>query len=93
MEITQNTDTKIEIPNNGQVTLIRSYKGHGAIFVKRNGEIEWVLDLNKNAKSETIRLLPGNYKVMFRNNLDHNSKNTKWKDFSIKSGASTTIRF
>lgn len=93
VEITQSTNTKIELPNNGQVSLMRSYKGYGAIFVKRNGGIEWVMDLNKNAKSETIRLLPGHYRVMFRSAIDHNAKNTKWKDFSIKSGASTVIRF
>ena len=93
VEITQSTNTKIELPNNGQVSMIRSYSGYGAIFVRRNGGIEWVMDLNKNAKSETIRLLPGNYRVMFRSGIDHNSKNTKWKDFSIKSGASTVIRF
>lgn len=93
VEINQSTDTKIELPNSGQVSLARSYKGYGAIFVRRNGGMEWVLDLNKNAKSETIKLLPGNYKVMFRSKIDHNSENTKWKDFSIKSNATTSIRF
>ena len=93
VEINQSTNTKIELPNNGQVSLIRSYAGYGAIFVKRNGELEWVMDLNRNAKSETVKLLPGNYKVMYRAKPDLNTKNTKWKDFSIKSGASTTIRF
>lgn len=93
VEITQSSNTKIELPNNGQVSLIRNYKGYGAIFVRRNGGIEWILDLNKNAKSETIKLLPGNYRVMFRAEIDHNAKNTKWKDFSIKSGTSTVIRF
>tara|TARA_R110002050_G_scaffold300621_3_gene471030 strand:- start:4251 stop:5633 length:1383 start_codon:yes stop_codon:yes gene_type:complete len=93
VEITQSTTTKIELPNNGQISLIRNYKGYGAIFVRRNGEMEWVLDLNKNTKSETVKLLPGNYRVMYRAGIDHNSKNTKWKDFTIKSGASTVIRF
>ena len=93
VEITQSTNTKIELHNNGQVSLIRSYKGYGAIFVRRNGGIEWILDLNKNSTSETIKLLPGNYRVMYRAGIDNNSKNTKWKDFSIKSGASTVIRF
>lgn len=93
IEVSQSTNTKIEIPNNGQVTLIRNNVGYGAIFVKRNGKIEWVLDLNKNAKSETIRLLPGNYIVMFRSKIDHNIINTKWKDFTIKSGVSVSIRF
>ena len=59
-----------------------------AIFVRRNGGIEWILDLNKNSSSETIKLLPGNYRVMYRAAIDRNAKNTKWKDFSIKSGAS-----
>lgn len=93
VEVNQSTETKIELPNYGQVSLIRSYPGYGAIFVRRNGGIEWVLDLNKRVNSETIRLLPGNYKVMFRAKTDLNAKNTKWKDFSIKSGSSTSIRF
>ncbi|MGB0805355.1 MAG: vWA domain-containing protein [Salibacteraceae bacterium] len=93
VEINQSTNTKIELPNSGQLSMIRSYTGYGAVFVKRNGGIEWVLDLNENAKSETIKLLPGNYKLMFRAGLDHNAKNTKWKDFSIKSGTTTSIRF
>lgn len=93
VEINQSTDTKIELPNTGQLSILRNYSGHGAIFAKRNGGIEWVLDLNDKAKSETVRLLPGNYKIMFRANMDHNAKNTKWKDFSIKSGATTSIRF
>ncbi|MFT6323343.1 MAG: Ca-activated chloride channel family protein [Salibacteraceae bacterium] len=93
VEVNQSTTTKIELPNTGQVSLIRGYVGYGAIFVKRNGNLEWVLDLNKKTKSETIRLLPGNYKVMYRAKMDHNSKNTKWKDFYIRSGVSTSIRF
>ena len=93
VEITQSSNTKIELPKNGQVSLIRSNKGYGALFVRQNGEIEWILDLNKNSTSETIKLLPGNYRVMYRAGIDHNAKNTKWKDFSIKSGASTVIRF
>ena len=93
VEINQSTDTKIELPNSGIVSLLRSYSGYGAIFVKRNGKIEWVMDLNENAKSESIRLLPGNYTVMYRYKSDHNTKNTKWKDFTIRSGSSISIRF
>ena len=93
VEINQSTDTKIELPNLGQVTLIKNYPGSGAIFVKRNGKMEWVLDFNPKATSQTIKLLPGNYMVMYRANADHNSKNTKWKEFNIKSGASSVIRF
>ena len=93
VEINQSTDTKIELPNLGQVTLITSYKGNGAIFVKRNGKIEWVMDMNPRSTSQTIKLLPGNYLVMYRANMDHNTKNTKWKNFNIKSGASAVIRF
>jgi Ca-activated chloride channel family protein len=93
VEITQSTDTKIELPNPGQVTLMRSYKGYGAIFVKRNGGIEWVVNMNENATGETIKLMPGNYIVMYRYKVDHNSKNTKYKEFRITSGQSTVIRF
>ena len=93
VEINQSTDTKIELPNLGQITLIKNYPGNGAIFVKRNGKIEWVLDMNPRMTSQTIKLLPGNYLVMYRANVDHNTKNTKWKDFTIKSGASAVIRF
>jgi Ca-activated chloride channel family protein len=93
VEINQSTDTKIELPNLGQVTVIHNYPGNGAIFVRRDGKMEWVIDLNPTASSQTIKLLPGNYFVMYRANVDHNTKNSKWKDFSIKSGASTVIRF
>lgn len=93
VEVNQSTDTKIELPNLGQVSLIRNYTGYGAIFVKRNGKIEWVMDMNKKSKNETIKLLPGNYLVMFRAHNDHNSENTKWKNFKVSSGASTVIRF
>ena len=93
VEVNQSTNTNIEIPKYGQVSLIRGYVGYGAIFVKRNGKLEWVIDLNERKTSETIKLLPGNYKVMFRSKTDLNSKNTKYKDFTIKSGASVSIRF
>lgn len=93
VEITQSTDTRIDLPNPGQVSLLRSYKGYGAIFVRRNGKIEWVVNLNENATGETIKLMPGNYIVMYRNKIDHNTKNTKYKNFKITSGQSTVIRF
>lgn len=93
VEVNQSTNTNIEIPKYGQVSLIRGYPGYGALFVKRNGKLEWVVDLNERKTSETIKLLPGNYKVMFRSKTDLNSKNTKYKDFTIKSGASVSIRF
>ncbi len=93
VEVNQSTDTKIELPNVGQITLIFGYVGNGAIFVKRNGNIEWVMDINPRATSQTIKLLPGNYMVMYRAHVDHNTKNTKWKDFTISSGTSSVIRF
>lgn len=67
VEVKQNSTTEVEIPRPGQVTLLRNAPGFGSIYLLAgSNQQEWVCNLNETAKSESLQLQPGKYRVVFR---------------------------
>lgn len=92
VEINQSHTTTIEIPPSGLATIMRNKPGYGSIFVRKGNDFEWVYDLNSKARTESIRLQPGNYRIIFRTKASIDTKYTKVKDFKISSGISTAVK-
>ena len=92
VHIDQSTTTTIELPPPGIVTVIRNQTGYGAIFKVDGDKMEWVINLNPNARNESIRIQPGRYKVVFRPRASHDSKFTREKEFTVSPGASVPLK-
>jgi len=92
VNIKQSHTTTLQVPDPGMVTIITEVAGYGSIYVERGENLEWVYNLNLNNNNrETIILLPGNYKAVFRAKNVKKTLSTIDKNFKITSGSSTQV--
>jgi Ca-activated chloride channel family protein len=91
IQVNQSTDTKIEVPTPGLVTLTTRSHGHGSIFVERGNELEWVVDLDDTKNRHTYNLQPGVYRVVFRPKNAKQTIFTVEKRFRVESGGSIIV--
>lgn len=92
VKITQSHTTTIQIPQPGLVNIHSPGAGYGAVFVEEKNQLKLVYNLPENFVRETIVLLPGNYKVVYR---PKNSKETIYtveRNFKIESGGSVNVK-
>lgn len=67
VEVRQGSDSELQIPTPGQLTLVKPKAvTTGSIFAFHEGVLRWVCDLNPNTVSERIVLLPGEYQVILK---------------------------
>lgn len=93
VRIDQSKTTDIAVPRSGVLNVLPSTPGPGAIFAKKDGQLEWVADLDPNAIRGQFRLLPGTYEVIYRSRSARRTELTLKKDVTIESGRSVTINF
>lgn len=91
VSISQSHTTTLQIPEPGLVTLTSDVAGYGSIYVERGEKLEWVYNLNTALNRETIVLLPGNYRAVFRAKNNKKTLSTIEKNFKITSGCSIQV--
>lgn len=91
--IQQSKTTTIDIPRPGSVTLDFNARGYGSIYKETENDLEWVYNTNTTIVRETILLLPGSYKAVFRTKNASNSYFTITKSFDVTPGKSLLIKF
>lgn len=91
IEIKQSHTTTIEIPRPGLLNLIKPSEGFGSIYVHRNGNFDWVCNIESYSENETITLQPGRYTAVFRPEKTKQTIYTIRKTFDIRSGSSLAI--
>ncbi len=91
--IHQSKTTTVEIPRPGIVTLLFSAPGYGSVYKLIDNEQEWVCNINEKQDRETILLLPGSYKAVFRPKNASNSYFSITRIFNVKSGSSVPVKF
>tara|TARA_B100001115_G_C15839220_1_gene420277 strand:- start:418 stop:1806 length:1389 start_codon:yes stop_codon:yes gene_type:complete len=91
VEINQSKTTNIAIPEPGLVILSYPSVGYGSIFLD-NSELEWVCDISEEKTKETIQLLPGKYRVIFRSKNANQSVYTKEQQFTVTSRKSVSVK-
>jgi Ca-activated chloride channel homolog len=86
------TNTVI-IPQSGSINVIYSGDVIGQLFIKRNNNFEYVIDINGAGmiRKESFRLQPGNYSIIYRKKDSHNAIETKEASFRIISGGYDTV--
>jgi len=92
VEIKQSNTTTVEIPRPGIANFLMNSPGIGSILQQDGDSLTRIYELSPQATSESVRILPGRYKVVFRPLNAKQSIYTMTSDFEIKSGSAIAIR-
>jgi Ca-activated chloride channel homolog len=92
VEIAQGAVTNIEIPLPGIAVINKSLHGFGSLYVMKNAQQTWIYDLRDNLLQESLILMPGDYKIVYRSKFSDRSLYTIQRDFSIRSGETVNLR-
>lgn len=93
VNIQQDQNTMITVPEPGILNLYNSAAGYGSIYeILDSGQQEWVYDLNHDQSQLSMALQPGNYKIVFRVEKAPGSKYTAIKNVTILPGRSAVVR-
>ncbi len=93
IEIKQSFTNSVKVPGSGPVVFMKGGKGNGAIYVDDGKKLTWVCNLNADVNNETIYLQPGKYKVVFRMEALQQTTRSVERNFEVKTGQTTTVKF
>ncbi|MFT3886014.1 MAG: hypothetical protein QM724_11450 [Flavobacteriales bacterium] len=89
--VKQSGTTPVRIPQSGVLNVNASVPGYGTILQKIGDELKWVVDLDPLQARNQFRLLPGDYKVIYRSANATQTIFSIDKDVTIRSGLSTNL--
>ncbi|PTX18951.1 Ca-activated chloride channel family protein [Pontibacter mucosus] len=93
VEVKQGETNTITIPPPGQLAIPSQVQGYGSVYeLHESGAQRWVCNLPEENSKLTMPLQPGKYKLVYRMKSAQSSKFTFVQDFTIRSGATTTVR-
>ena len=90
--ISQNHVTNVDIPGPGILVLKKPGLGYGSIFEETEEGLKWVYRFrNEINHIESLYLLPGSYRVVYRNKFSNSTLDSIEKRFKIKTGDTVTL--
>jgi len=92
VEIAQGAVTNIEVPLPGIVVINKSIHGFGSLYVMKDEKQTWIYDLRDTLLQESLILMPGDYKIVYRSKFSERSLFTIQREFSIRSGETVNLR-
>lgn len=92
VDVKQSVTTTLKIPEPGIANFSMPSEGYGSLYIIRNGEQEWVCNLNQITKT-ALNLQPGNYIAIYRTGLATKMDMSEIKEFKVVSGRSVVIKF
>ncbi|WP_046313824.1 VWA domain-containing protein [Pontibacter korlensis] len=93
VEVKQGETNTITIPPPGQLAIPTQVQGFGSVYeLHESGAQRWLCNLPEDNSKLTMALQPGKYKIVYRMKTAQSSKFTFVQDFTIRSGATTTVR-
>jgi Ca-activated chloride channel family protein len=75
----------------GIAIIITNVRGYGAIYKEENNKLTWIYNLNEEGIQETLYMLPGKYRVIYRSKLATKTFYTVDKSFKIESGVTNRV--
>jgi len=92
VDVTQSSTTYIDIMAPGQLNYRATSNVIAQLFlVTENNNLEWVCNLEEQAKTASIQLQPGGYRIVYRPKNLKSSSYTVEKNFRINSNKTTSI--
>jgi Ca-activated chloride channel family protein len=61
------------------------------LFKEEDNKLTWIYNINEEGEQETLYLLPGKYRVVFRSKFADRSIYTLEKSFKIESGSNIRV--
>lgn len=93
ISILQSHTTTVEIPIPGIAVIQKFVKGYGSLFLEKDGELEWIYTFrDTDPPQESLVLMPGFYRAIFRSRYVSRSSLTIEKSFEVKSGITTNVK-
>ncbi len=92
IEIQQSKTSTFKIPEPGIANFSMPSVGFGSLYVYRNGQQEWVCNLNQLTRA-AIKLQPGDYLAVYRTGLATKMDMSIYKSFKVISGRSVVVNF
>lgn len=89
--IRQGGTTPVRVPRSGVLNVVAAEPGPGAIFQKKGNELVWVVDLDPRTARNQFKLLPGDYRVIFRRASAHQAAFSVVKDITVTGGRTATM--
>ncbi len=90
--IEQSELTTVTLPQPGIMTFLVNNNGVCELFEEKGDDLRWVYTIKTEDKSDSVILLPGNYRVIYRPQHSKQSHYTITRKFSIESGKSSSLR-
>jgi len=91
VDISQSHTTTVQIPQPGLVTVSFNSVGYGTLYSIDKNNLNLIYNFSENSTKETLVLLPGNYKVVYRPRAARESIYTAEKTFKVVSGNSLIV--
>jgi Ca-activated chloride channel family protein len=93
VKITDDYTTTVLIPSPGIAVIQKNNRGYGSLYLEKDGKLEWIYNLREEITTiESLILLPGSYRVVFRSKHSERVIYTIEKSFEIKSGVTTNVK-
>ncbi|MHC2990083.1 von willebrand factor type a [Pontibacter sp. HJ8] len=93
VEITQGETNTITFPTPGQLNVSSDLQGYGSLYlVEDDGGQRWLHNLPEKSSKTVLALQPGKYRLVYRMQSARSSKFTDVQEFTIRSGATTTVK-
>ncbi|MES2837582.1 MAG: hypothetical protein V4667_08665 [Bacteroidota bacterium] len=90
--ISQSKTTSVQIPQLGLANIVMSTVGYGSLYLVEKNELKWVYNFSDNSTKETLNLLPGKYRAVFRSKSSKESIYTYDREFKVEPGGSVTVK-
>ncbi len=93
VEIKQGQSNIVTVPPAGQLAIPTQMQGYGSVYeLDDTGKQSWLCNLPEDNSRVTVALQPGKYRLVYRIKSAQASKFTDVQDFTIRSGATTTVK-
>lgn len=93
VEVRQGETLTVTYPAPGVLNIANDLTGYGTVYqLDKDGNQAWVTSLPEASSKGNVSLQPGDYRLCFRGKNATGSKYTAVQNFTIRSGATTTLK-
>jgi len=86
------TDNELKVPNYGTLSLIPTDNFLAGVFrEQKDGQLQQVLRFEVNAKNDSYKLQPGQYRLVYKPKKNYHSESTRSQQFTIEEGKTVVL--